>query len=411
MNKIMTRSLKTRMILVFSGFSVLLALFYWMLLTGFLLFSEDVIFNRQVSAELQRQKNYFAQHSKFDQLPADMRIYLGDEILSHPGYEEIIELPEGSDEAESQNLHVAHSTINGTPVYLTFDVEKHDLDHASITRFNQIALIALLIVSATGVITGIWMGRRTAKPILRLDQRIQSLDKNGDFGETESFGKDEIGSLAQSFAEAYDRSQQFLIREKRFTREVSHELRTPVAVIQGALDILEVQPDNPAALGRIRRAGNKMQQLIDTFLLLGREENLSLSDTMLDCSYVCQMAIEQHQKGASVPIRFQQIADPQLQVLPPVFMVLLNNLLNNAVRHTKSGEINISINREQLTIADTGPGFPPEILSQIGQPYLEGCSGHGLGLSIVQRICQQFSWTLLIDSSPETGSQVHIRFS
>ena len=405
------KSLKTRMILAFSGFSILLALFYWLLLALFLLFSEDTIFNQQVGIELKRQQTYYLQRGKFDQLPTGMSIYLGDEINSHPDADLITRMPPGIDELEDLNLHVAKTTFQSQPLYILYNVRNQDIDHESLDRFNQIGLIVFLIVSVTGAGVGILMGRRTARPILRLDERIQGLEKNAQFGETDSFGPDEIGRLAHSFAEAYDRSQQFLIREKRFTREVSHELRTPTAVIRGALDILEVQPDNPAALQRIRRANNKTQQLIETFLLLGREENLSLSDEFLDSEYVCSMLAEQHQKNTSVPITFEQTEDPQLQILPPLFMVLLNNLLENAIRHTTEGEIRISLNKQQLTVADTGSGFPPEMLPQLGQAYLEGSSGQGLGLSIVVRICQQFGWSVKVDSETGQGSRVHILFS
>ncbi|WP_315980445.1 hypothetical protein [Aliamphritea spongicola] len=87
------KSLKTRMILAFSGFSILLALFYWLLLALFLVFSEDTIFNQQLSIELKRQQTYYTQRGKFDQLPTGMSIYLGDEINSHPDADTITQLP------------------------------------------------------------------------------------------------------------------------------------------------------------------------------------------------------------------------------------------------------------------------------------------------------------------------------
>lgn len=402
------------MILAFSGFSVLLALFYWLLLALLMIFSEDVIFNRQLSQELQRQLDYHARYQQFDQLPSGMQIYPRSAIDMLPYREDLLEMDEAiAGEVEDFNLHVIRATLPGEQesFFIIFAVADQEIDDASFNRFNQLSLVALLVVAITGILMGGWIGSRTASPILRLERRVRSLKESDCFGETASFGPDEVGRLARAFADAYDRSQQFLEREQRFTREVSHELRTPSAVIRGALDILALKPDSPNALARIQRASQQLEQLIDTFLLLGREKNLRLSSDVLDADALCRTLVEQHQVDARVPIHFYLQQDPQLRVLPPVFAVLLGNLLNNAVQHTSEGEITLSLNAEQLTVSDTGHGFPPEMLPQVGQPYIEGCHGQGLGLSIVARICQQFGWTLQISSKPGKGSQVEIRFN
>lgn len=414
--------LQTRTVLAFSVFSLLLALFYWVLLSSFLLFSEDLIFNRQLNQELQRQLNqelqrqlnYHARHQQFDPLlPTDMALYTDAEARKLPWYDELTAIDAEIDELEDRNLHIARATLPGdtAPFYLIYTVTDVEIDNTSFNRFNQLSLTAFIIVSITGVLVGTLMGRRTAAPILRLDQRVQRLKNSDGFGETDSFGCDEIGRLAHSFADAWDRNQQFLVREKRFTREVSHELRTPAAVIRGALEILALKPDSPAALERIRRASHQIEQLIDTFLLLGQEQNLRLSEEQIDAQALCQAVIEQHQSTALVPIQLSIKEDPQLCVLPPVFAVLLGNLVSNAARYTQQGEIEITLNRHSLTVRDTGPGFPEEMLSKLGQAYIDGSHGQGLGLSIVARICQQFDWQLDIHSVPDQGSTISIQFS
>ncbi len=411
-------SLKTRFMLVFALFSVLLALFYSFLLMGFSLGTEDEIFNRQLALEVEHQQAFYAEHQHFDNPPRDMELYSAVDIRNHPLYNRIAELESAAsdaviDELEEHDLHIAKATIreSNLPFYILYSVATQEIDEERTRQFNEIGLMAFLIVASTGILVGAWLGARTTRPIIQLDQRVQQLERQGEFGETRSFGADEVGRLALSFATSYERTQQFLAREKRFTREVSHELRTPVAVIQGALDILELQPDNQRALGRIRRASHEIERLIETFLLLGREENLTLSEEQLDARAVCELIIEEHRKESPVPIHFNLLEDPQLNVLPPVFGVLLGNLLSNAVRHTREGEIRVRLSRAALAIEDSGDGFPPEILEAVGHPYINGSSGCGLGLSIVQRICKQFGWTLRVDSTPGEGSSVQISFN
>ena len=405
-------SLRTRLVLAFSGFSVLLALFYWFVMWGILLLTEDEIFNRQLSIELNRQLAYFEEHQRYDHLPNDMILTYESDLKDYPLHRKIKESDEVLFELEGLDTHIARGTEphTGNEFFIIYDVSKQEIDDFAKTLFIWIGLVSFLIVSGFGIVIGSFMGIRTSHPIIRLDQRIQGLKQSQDFGETDSFGDDEIGRLANSFSEAYERSQGFLAREKRFTREVSHELRTPSAVIQGALEILEIQPGNEKALGRIRRASKEMQQLIDTFLLLGREENLSLSDETLDIEAIVHHLLEEYQESTDVSLSYQLVSNPELKVLPPVFAVLLGNLLSNAIRHTHQGQITVLIKHNSLTIEDTGEGFSTEILQKLGEPYLSGSRGSGLGLSIVKRICQQFDWQLEIDSSPGKGSCVKVIF-
>lgn len=405
-------SLRRRLILAFSGFSVLLALFYWLLLTGLLLATEDEIFNRQLAMELQRQLEFHANNGHFDQLPSGMSLLSEEKINQQPYRDELKHIKPGVSEIEAYDLHIARArlTTDDDSFYIVFSSADHELDSATLIRFNQVALITCLIVTLTGICIGTLIGSRTASPIVRLDQRVQRLKNDNPFGETASFGNDEVGRLARSFAQAYNRSQQFLAREKHFTREASHELRTPTAIIKGALDILELQPNNAAAMERIRRANQQIQQLIDTFLQLGREESHSASNQRLEAYPTCRSLIKQHQAQSRVPIEFNLIEDPQLNIPSLIFTILLDNLLSNATRHTATGQIRVELSRHALSVTDSGCGFSSHLLPRLGQPYLEGSSGQGLGLSIVDRICQQFGWKLSISSEPNHGSCVQIRF-
>lgn len=415
MRKFLQRlQLRQRMMLVFAGFSMLMILIYCLLIILSMTFSEDEIFNRQLQHEQDRQLEHYLQYQRFDeQLASGMQLFTQATLKNHPFATDIAGLEPGFDEFEDHDMHLCKTLIPGTDeyFYLVYNVTGQEVTDASVQYFMKLSIIIFCIVLIIGIVLGIWLGGVTVRPILRLEQRVQTLNRQDVFGETDSFGTDEVGSLARAFATVYERSQAFLIREKRFTREVSHELRTPVAVIQGALDVLQVQPDNTAALARMQRANREMQQLIDTFLLLGREENLDLSAGQLDVEAVISLLIEQHQPRAAVPITLHLQEDPKLRILPPVFAVLLGNLLANAVQHTSSGQIEVIVNKQRLLLTDTGSGFPAQVLANLGQAYVPSHEGVGLGLSIVNRICQQFGWSLQVESVPEQGSQVSIWFS
>ncbi len=406
------RGLRQRMILAFSLFSILLGLFYWFLTAGLLMLSEDSILNQQLVLELKRQQQHYNEHQHFDQLPSGMQIHSPMQVKAHPYYIHFAEMRPGLYELEELDTHIGRVQLaDGNEFYITYDVSNQDIDPATFNTMMVICLISVGIVSVLGILIGSIVGMRTVEPIVKLDQRVQALGRNDSFGDTDGFGEDEVNRLAHSFAEAFERSRQFLEREERFTREVSHELRTPTAVIQNATELLALQPDNPKALQRIRRASQEIHQLIETFLTLGREENLSLSDEVLDIQTLCLSIIEGMQDQSEVKILLQFHQDPELKVLPPVFAIVLKNLLSNAIRHTEEGCISVQIDANEISVVDTGCGFKAETLAQLGEAYVAGSSSSGLGLSIVQRICQQFSWQLQVESRPDQGSSVTIRFN
>jgi len=407
-------SLTRRFVAIFAGFSTLIAFFYGIGMGGVTLWAEDWIFERQVEIELKRQTEHYRLFGEFDQPPRGMQLLFPEALTGHPLRTELEAMPMGIDEMEEHDLHFAKSWLDSEQqqlIYLIYSAYEQEISEQSINQLLLIILTWSVIVALAGALVGIWLGRRTAKPITQLEQRVQSLEPDAEFGETESFGSDEVGRLASSFAHQHQRSKEFLIREKRFTREVSHELRSPVAVVQGALDILAIDAQNPAALERIQRANREMQQLIDTFLLLGRQSDIPLSDEYLPARQVCQLLIERYQGESCVPIRLSAFIDPKLSVTAAVFAIVLNNLLSNAVRHTSAGAIDISLTPERLIISDSGCGFSAEQIEALGTPYLGGASNLGLGLSIVDRICQQCQWQLCILSSSAQGSQVSVEFT
>lgn len=94
----------------------------------------------------------------------------------------------------------------------------------------------------------------------------------------------------------------------------------------------------------------------------------------------------------------------------------MNNLLDNAVRHTPpDGEIVVQVYKEgsrvKFTIRDTGPGFSSEELQHVFEPLYRGeisrnrlTGGSGLGLTISQKITRRHGGELAAENHPEGGA-------
>ena len=210
-------------------------------------------------------------------------------------------------------------------------------------------------------------------------------------------------------------------RERDFTRDASHELRTPLTVIGlAAGELLRRQgldADSRESLERIGRSVREMQETTEALLLLARacDSTLSSAAVCLDdvvtreCGRAREMA---GNRRVSIEVRVggRVIVNADARVLA----VLVGNLVRNAVQYTRAGKVEVQVRGEILSIADTGVGIPHKQLGAVFEPFVRAGNasrqGHGVGLSIVKRLCDRFGWSVSIESAPETGTRVRVRF-
>ena len=90
-----------------------------------------------------------------------------------------------------------------------------------------------------------------------------------------------------------------------------------------------------------------------------------------------------------------------VRVDPALVRMLLRNLVQNAVRHTR-GEVRIDIDATRLTVADAGNGLPEHVRDRLSEPSSSRqLPEDGLGLFIVRLICERLGWRFrALDGSP-----------
>ena len=89
------------------------------------------------------------------------------------------------------------------------------------------------------------------------------------------------------------------------------------------------------------------------------------------------------------------------------------DLLRNALSFTSSGTVTVNIEQDRVEVIDTGEGIPENQLNRITKPYVRGSRsmGFGLGLNIVQRLCDRFGWRLEIENQEGQGTTVRWIFN
>lgn len=224
-------------------------------------------------------------------------------------------------------------------------------------------------------------------------------------------------------------SRRLLEREREeFFANASHDLRTPLAAIKAAIGVvLANEPaDMPAPLHRMLtnsdHAATEMSRLVDDLLELGR---LQRGRTTLLLATIDLRLLVQRAAAAIEPLlaeRGQQLAlslpaEPLLVFAdgPRIERVLLN-LLGNAQKYGYDGG-RITVHAEQqpgealVSVADDGPGIPPEDCARIFERYYRprnGASqqivGSGLGLPIAKALMMLHGGRVAVESSINVGS-------
>jgi signal transduction histidine kinase len=283
----------------------------------------------------------------------------------------------------------------------------------------EITVVAGFFLSvAASLILGLMMSRRIIAPVRRLTEQVNNREKLLLDAPPLSSGyaNDEVGRLATSFDRTISMLQQSLQRETLFTSDVSHELRTPLMVIKSSCDLLieknQLDEYSRQRINTISKAAREIQELVDAFLTLARGNATEQARATIASIIQGDLGGWQQQseaKGICFSLHDQTTGQEDRNKLFPVAMLrtVLNNLVRNAIHHTAEGEITLVVLPAGFEICDTGPGISTSDKQSIFKPFYRGESGSrnglGLGLSLVQRICQREQWSITVSDNTPVG--------
>ena len=144
------------------------------------------------------------------------------------------------------------------------------------------------------------------------------------------------------------------------------------------------------------------------------QENASLSNIIKRNLAVWQQQAEA--KRLTFTFRDETASNGEHAKLFPVPMLrtVINNLVRNAIYHTVEGGITLVAKPAGFTVCDTGPGIGNADKGSIFKPFYRGESGSqqglGLGLSLVQRICQKEQWSVSVSDNQPSGCCFTVSF-
>lgn len=324
-------------------------------------------------------------------------------------------------------VHVSQQ--NGRILYLVFDEEQV----SRLSFLFGIAPLALVLLVLYGLTFFTFLqARRAISPIVGLAQQMARFDLNRiplsapDFSTLRRDADAETTALMDAIDAFLDRIRQLVARERNFTRYASHELRTPLAVIKGSvanLAALNAAPTPPGHdktlrhLQRIDTTVNEMEALLETLLLLAREDELQETADAVQVNDLAALVVEQLQAQTrpGVALRLEQRAFLRTRAPQRLVGIVLTNLLRNALAYTRQGHVLVRIDEDAFSVEDTGIGIADADLGHIFDPFFRSAGnqekGFGLGLAIVQKICGQLGWTIRVTSTEGKGTRFEVRLT
>ncbi|MBS0571325.1 MAG: HAMP domain-containing histidine kinase [Proteobacteria bacterium] len=286
-------------------------------------------------------------------------------------------------------------------------------------------ILVLLIIYITTWLT-YRASRRALSPVIALAKVVREWDpKHPDLAalDPRHLSRDpdgEVEVLARALHSHASRIEEFVERERNFTRDASHELRSPLTVIKIAADVLleeDVSPFAQRALQRIRRSARDMEAMLETFLLLARESDTGLPQEEFVVNDAVREEVERARpllEGKPVTLERDERARFALRAPPRVFAAMIGNLIRNACLYTESGRVCVRIGADSISVVDSGIGMSADEIARTHQPYFRAgrsaSAGHGVGLSIVRRLSERFGWPVEIRSEVGAGTVARIDF-
>jgi signal transduction histidine kinase len=298
-------------------------------------------------------------------------------------------------------------------------VNKHALANLRTYSFGALGALFVASLGVGWVIAG-----RALRPVDRISEVAREIQATNLSRRIAFRGPDdELKRLADTFDDMLSRLEAAFASQRRFVADASHELRNPLAIIQANAELTVGDPNATAEIsrraGRTRRAGERMNRLVEDLLALARLEAPHSSREIFDLAELAAEVGDEFVADArarGVRLEWRARDRPSFVGDRAALKRALANLVDNALGHAPSGStVRLESGRRDgwawVAVDDEGPGVAPEHRERIFERFYRvdaartrAAGGSGLGLAIVREIVDAHRGNLGLFSERGRGS-------
>jgi signal transduction histidine kinase len=278
-------------------------------------------------------------------------------------------------------------------------------------------------------LAGWFFAGRSLKPIQNILKSVDKISASQlDSRLDEGNGTDEIAQLAQRFNKMLDRLEKAFKLQRSFVSHASHELRTPLTAITGQIQVSLLANDNPQELKLM------IQSVLEDVQQLNRLTNNLLDMTSIDSDdsqtnfkqvNIAEIAWQVRdvllKKNADyeaiIQLDEQSVNVPEVRGNEALLYTVFLNLMENGIKFSSNQLVKVSfkINPSAIiiTFKNGGSVIPANELSSIFESFRRGSNarntkGHGVGLSLTQKIINLHQGKISVQSSENEGTMFTI---
>jgi signal transduction histidine kinase len=310
---------------------------------------------------------------------------------------------------------------NGSQIYLGVS-ERDQLRVLGELRQRFVLLWLLIVLIGSGIV--FYSTRRVLRPIQEITEaasRIGEADLSSRVPTTRR--DDEVSQLAITLNRMLDRIERSVHQLHTITGSLAHDLRSPLTAVRAKLEMsltAGARDEESESVVSAIEDMDRLTEFLDKSLDVAeaKANALRLNRIAVDLDDLLRVMTELYEPSMSEKgLRVNLCSAGSLEVFADAALLhrMIANLFDNELKHLPTScTVTISLSVLEgsalLLVEDDGPGFEPEVRSQIFERRVKGrnSSGHGLGLAFVEAVVRVHGGTIEASNRSEGGARLMI---